>query len=200
MQCPSCEHEAPAIEFGDPLRCPDCGIFYEKALLSRQAQKPGSGAREELAVPAQAKNHAVPETQIPGYIKASLSSGESVEAIFRLHWAAWIEVWAWVVFSILTAGLLAPIAIYKWLVLRSLEQGLTNKRVIVKRGIISRKTEEMKLTSIETVELSQGVLGRIFGFGDVKVTGRGISDVVYQGIDDPMQVKRRIESVSHPVS
>lgn len=33
MQCPSCEHEAPQAEFGDPLRCPDCGAFYEKALV-----------------------------------------------------------------------------------------------------------------------------------------------------------------------
>lgn len=32
MQCPSCEHEAPQVDFGDPLRCPDCGAFYEKAL------------------------------------------------------------------------------------------------------------------------------------------------------------------------
>lgn len=33
MQCPSCEHEAPQADFGDPLRCPDCGAFYEKALV-----------------------------------------------------------------------------------------------------------------------------------------------------------------------
>jgi hypothetical protein len=57
----------------------------------------------------------------------------------------------------------------------------------------------MKLTSIETVEIDQGVLGRIFGFGTVKVTGRGISDVVYKGIDDPIAVKRQIEGISNPV-
>jgi uncharacterized membrane protein YdbT with pleckstrin-like domain len=84
--------------------------------------------------------------------------------------------------------------------LKFTEQGVTNKRVILKRGIISRKTEEMKLTSIETVEIDQGVWGRLFGFGTVKVTGRGISDVVYQGVDDPMAVKRQIESVSNPVA
>lgn len=39
MQCPNCEHEAPVAEFGDPLRCPECGAFYEKAvaLKSRRA-------------------------------------------------------------------------------------------------------------------------------------------------------------------
>jgi uncharacterized membrane protein YdbT with pleckstrin-like domain len=79
--------------------------------------------------------------------------------------------------------------------LRSIEQGVTNKRVILKRGIISRKTEEMKVASIETVEIIQGVMGRLFGYGDVKVTGRGISDVLFKKINDPMDVKRKIESV-----
>lgn len=32
MQCPDCQFEAPAAAFGDPLRCPECGIFYEKAV------------------------------------------------------------------------------------------------------------------------------------------------------------------------
>jgi uncharacterized membrane protein YdbT with pleckstrin-like domain len=78
-----------------------------------------------------------------------------------------------------------------------LEQGVTNKRVILKRGIISRKTEEVKLTSIETVEINQGIFGRIFGFGTVKVTGRGISDLIFKGIDNPMSVKREIENISN---
>jgi hypothetical protein len=56
----------------------------------------------------------------------------------------------------------------------------------------------MKLASIETVEINQGIWGRIFGFGTVKVTGRGISDLMFKNIDDPMSVKRQIESVSNP--
>jgi uncharacterized membrane protein YdbT with pleckstrin-like domain len=134
------------------------------------------------------------------YIDDSLSQGEKVEALFRLHWFAWVPMWIWIVLGFPTFGLTWLIALYEFLRLKFIEQGVTNKRVILKRGIVSRKSEEMKLTSIETVEIDQGVLGRIFGFGTVKVTGRGISDVVYKGIDDPMAVKRRIESVSNPVS
>jgi uncharacterized membrane protein YdbT with pleckstrin-like domain len=89
-------------------------------------------------------------------------------------------------------------ALYEYLKLKHLEQGVTNKRVILKRGIISRKTEEMKLQSIETVEIDQSIGGRMFGYGTVKITGRGISDVIFKGIDDPMSVKRQIESVSNP--
>jgi len=133
------------------------------------------------------------------YIEESLSAGEKVEGLFKLHWFAWMPMWLWIVLGIPTLGLTWLIAIYEFLRLKYTEQGVTNKRVILKRGIISRRTEEMKLASIETVEIDQGVWGRLFGFGTVKVTGRGISDVVYQSIADPMAVKRQIESVSNPV-
>jgi len=133
------------------------------------------------------------------YIEQSLSAGERVEGLFKFHWFAWVPMVMWIILGIPTLGLTWLIALYEFLRLKFLEQGVTNKRVILKRGIISRKTEEMKLTSIETVEIDQGVFGRIFGFGTVKITGRGISDIVFRGIDDPMSVKRQIESVSNPV-
>ena len=104
----------------------------------------------------------------------------------------------WMILGIPTFGLTLFIALYEFLRLKYTEQGVTNKRVIFKTGIISRKTSEMSLKSIESVEIDQGIFGRIFGFGDIKVTGRGISDVVFKGIDDPMAVKRQIESVSNP--
>jgi uncharacterized membrane protein YdbT with pleckstrin-like domain len=101
----------------------------------------------------------------------------------------------WIVLAIPTVGITLILAFWEWLRLRNIEQGVTNKRVILKKGIVSRTSEEMKLTSIETVEIIQGIWGRIFGFGSVKVTGRGTSDVVFKNIDDPMDVKRKIESV-----
>jgi uncharacterized membrane protein YdbT with pleckstrin-like domain len=88
-----------------------------------------------------------------------------------------------------------PLAIWEWLKLRNTEMGLTNKRVILKTGIISRHSDEMKISSIETVEIEQGIMGRILGFGTIRVTGKGISDLVFTRIDDPMDVKRKIESV-----
>ena len=133
------------------------------------------------------------------YIESSLSAGEQIEAVFKLHWLSWVNVWFWVLLAVLTVGILSPVAIYKWLSLRCQENGVTNKRVIHKRGIISRTTDEMKLSSIETVDLDQSVMGRLLGFGTVRITGRGISDLVLKGIDDPLQVKRHIEWVSNPV-
>jgi uncharacterized membrane protein YdbT with pleckstrin-like domain len=130
-----------------------------------------------------------------GYIKDSLSDGEEVRDLFKLHWFAKIWMIIWIILAIPTIGITLIFALWEWLKLRSIEQGVTNKRVILKRGIISRKTEEMKITSIETVEIIQGVMGRIFGYGDVKITGRGISDLLFKKINNPMDVKRKIESV-----
>jgi uncharacterized membrane protein YdbT with pleckstrin-like domain len=134
------------------------------------------------------------------YIEESLSQDEKVVALFKPHWFAYLPMILWLLLGLLTFGLTWLIALYEYLKLRFLEQGVTNKRVIVKRGIVSRNTEEMKLNSIETVEINQGVMGRLFGFGDIKVTGKGISDVVFNRINDPMAVKRAIESVSNPVA
>ncbi len=134
------------------------------------------------------------------YIDESLSTGEEVSARFKLHWVTRIPLALWLLLGIPTFGITLIVAVYEYLRVRHIEQGVTNKRVIFKTGIISRKSEEMKLASIETVEIDQGVLGRIFGFGNVKVTGRGTSDVSFRTVADPMAVKRAIESVSHPVA
>ena len=134
------------------------------------------------------------------YIENSLSEGEKVVKLFRMHWTARLWLVLWIVLILPTFGIALLLAIYEWLRLRTLEYGVTNKRVILKKGIIGRFTEEMKIGSIETVEIDQGVLGRILGYGDVKITGRGISDVVFRRMDDPMAVKRHIEGVSHPTA
>jgi hypothetical protein len=43
MQCPVCDHQAAAADFGEPLRCPNCRAFYEKAVIA-QALKADSGS------------------------------------------------------------------------------------------------------------------------------------------------------------
>ena len=50
------------------------------------------------------------------------------------------------------------------------------------------------------MEIDQGIIGRILGYGDIRVTGRGLSDVLLRQVADPMAVKRAIESISHPAA
>lgn len=131
------------------------------------------------------------------YIEESLSEGEEIRNIFSFHWFARLPLIFWIILVPFTLGISLIFVIYEWLRLKNLEYGVTNKRVIHKTGIIGRKSDEMKIGSIETVEINQGIFGRMFNFGTVRITGRGISDVVFKNIDDPMDVKRKIESVSH---
>ena len=79
--------------------------------------------------------------------------------------------------------------------LKTTEYGLTDKRVIAKTGIISRNSEELLHKAIETVEVKQGILGRIFGYGSVIITGRGNAVVIFKDIDKPLEIKKIIDSI-----
>lgn len=190
QQCPACNYELTMAEQASgQSQCPSCDVYFAK-YLARQS-KPAR-TRGKIKQPVRK-----PVDGIPPYIRDSLAPGESVEAVFRLHWIAWVPVVLWSVATLLTMGLLVPFAIFYWLKTRTIEQAVTSRRVVYKDGIISRRTEEMRVSAIETVELRQGVIGRILGFGNVRVTGRGSSDVVIQRVGDPIDVKRRIEQVRH---
>tara|TARA_B100000427_G_C15413103_1_gene552931 strand:- start:637 stop:1017 length:381 start_codon:yes stop_codon:yes gene_type:complete len=121
-----------------------------------------------------------------GYIKSTLIQDEKIESIFSIHWWFYIQ-------NILFCWLIVPLF---WLIkLLFTEYGLTNKRVITKSGIISRDTDEMKLDKIETVEIKQGILGRILGYGNVICTGTGVSSVIFQSVSNPIKVKKQIDTV-----
>ncbi|SDS26462.1 PH domain-containing protein [Halopseudomonas litoralis] len=194
QQCPKCTHDLTLAEQeAADGQCPQCGIYFAK--FFEQARRALAGE----PVPTRSRSNGRPKLRttdgVPSYIKESLSAGETVEAVFRLHWIAWVPTVLWLIASLFTLGFLLPLAIFYWLKTRAIQQAVTSHRVIYKSGIISRRTEEMRITSIETVELRQGVLGRLLGFGNVRVTGRGSSDVVIQRIGDPIDVKRRIEQI-----
>ena len=128
------------------------------------------------------------------YIEESLAPGETVVAIFNLHWTAKWRLIVYLLLAIPTLGIALLAAVYEWIRLRSIEQGVTNRRVIRKTGIMSRATEELRLASIETIDLHQSAWGRLFGFGDVVLTGRGESSMVFARLAAPLDAKRAIES------
>lgn len=70
------------------------------------------------------------------------------------------------------------------------ELAITNKRVIAKFGLVSRATIEINLQKIESIQVRQGVLGRIFNFGSIVVAGAGSPQAPVPGISDPMTFRR----------
>lgn len=131
------------------------------------------------------------------YIEESLSNGERIHLIFKHHWIVQAMLIGHFLLALVTLGIWLPVAIYVWLKWRSTEQGVTNRRVIFKQGILSRKTDEMRLQSIEAIAITQSVTGRLFDFGSVTVTGRGAGDVTLRWMQDPMAVKREIENAEN---
>ena len=65
----------------------------------------------------------------------------------------------------------------------SSEFGVTGKRVISKKGIISRNASEMNLSSIESVNVDS-----------LKISGRGTTTVDFLSIHDPIKVRKLIEN------
>lgn len=52
MKCPACDHEAPQADFGEPLQCPDCGAYYQKALAAKIRKEQQAEVAAPVAVPA----------------------------------------------------------------------------------------------------------------------------------------------------
>lgn len=130
------------------------------------------------------------------YIESSLSQSEKIEVTFPLHWASRLNLWACIVIGFFLMGLPWLYAIYEYYRLKNIEIAVTNKRVVLKQGIFGRYTEELKIDAIESIEIWQGVYGRMFGYGNVYITGRGGSKVALKDLDNPISVKSAIESVS----
>ena len=131
------------------------------------------------------------------YIEKTLSSEESIQSLFKLHWMAWLPLVGWLLLALPTYGITLLMAGYEYLRLKCIEQGVTNRRVIFKKGIIGRHTEEMFLNSVETVEIRQSIWGRILGYATIMVTGRGKSDLQLKWMQEPFEVKRTIEDNLH---
>ncbi len=75
-------------------------------------------------------------------------------------------------------------------VYQATELAVTNKRIIVKLGVIRRATTELYLTRIEGVEVEQSILGRMLGYGTVYVRGIGTEIAPVSNISNPLGFRK----------
>ena len=73
---------------------------------------------------------------------------------------------------------------------------LTDRRIITKRGLISRDTVEMNLNKVESLHVNQSLLGRMLDYGDVTVVGTGSSLEPLRGIANPLELRRKLGEVA----
>ena len=81
--------------------------------------------------------------------------------------------------------------IKKW----TTERVLTDIRFIKKTGWIMRQTEEIRIDRMEEINLDQSVLGRLFDYGDVKISGMGMGGIVLSMIDSPIDFQKRLNDL-----
>jgi uncharacterized membrane protein YdbT with pleckstrin-like domain len=149
------------------------------------------------------------------YIDEILQPDERVLFSTTIHWfvylpaiAAWIA--AIVFFALLRgavteganilwlalSGVSAALALYwtfrAWFRRWTTETDVTNLRVVHKEGFVQRKTFEMNLDKVESVDVNQSIPGRLFGYGDVLIRGVGEGDKDIRMIAAPLQFRNHI--------
>jgi uncharacterized membrane protein YdbT with pleckstrin-like domain len=79
-----------------------------------------------------------------------------------------------------------------WLKRFGTEIAVTDRRVIYKTGLVQRDTTEINMAKIESVDVSQSILGRVFGFGTLTIRGTGETIEALRNIASPLQFRNAI--------
>jgi len=130
------------------------------------------------------------------YVNRNLAGDEQVMYEARVSWAS---QWFLFLLGILTVSfmglglLFVAIAVINVL---TTELVITNKRVIAKFGLISRKTVELKNTKVESVQVNQSVMGRILNFGSVVVSGAGGPQAPIPNISAPLVFRTKLNEIT----
>jgi membrane protein YdbS with pleckstrin-like domain len=152
-----------------------------------------------------------------GYIEQSLGQNETLLYKARFRWlyyaAAWaaliliiiLVIWiifyaaAWVEWVLLSGCIIGLLKLLRSMIpIWTTEIAVTNHRLIVKRGRLSRSTDELQLKAIEQVNFQQGFLGRLFDFGSVDVHGTGVDDLRIPAVAGPLGFLKAIEDAASP--
>lgn len=152
------------------------------------------------------------------YAHSVLQAGETIKAVGKLHWIVFLRglVFAFIGVVLLLYGYdtqtdarhdLASILIivgglcfligaallfaawfHRWIT----EIAVTTHRVIYKTGFIRRHTVEMNMDKVEAVDVDQTLLGRLMGFGTIRVRGTGQSIESLRDIAQPIELRNAI--------
>ncbi|WP_027581856.1 PH domain-containing protein [Bradyrhizobium sp. Ai1a-2] len=149
------------------------------------------------------------------YIDEILQPGERVLYSTNAHWifflpaiVGWVVAIVFVVLAymvpagapavlcLVLAGVAAIAALYKtvtaWFHRWTTETDVTNLRIVHKEGFIQRETFEMSLDKVESVDVSQSILGRILNYGNVRILGVGEGQKTIKMIASPLAFRSYI--------
>lgn len=142
------------------------------------------------------------------YLKTNLQPGEEIIYVAKLHYALFFQPAAFFLLGwcftgtgvnafyyggifLLIMGVVS--LIQRIMVKMGSVYAVTNKRVILKTGVISRRAVDLVLTKCEGLHINQSILGRILGFGTITITTGGATSS-YPYLSNPMFFKREINT------
>jgi uncharacterized membrane protein YdbT with pleckstrin-like domain len=150
------------------------------------------------------------------YIVRVLQPGETVRYSGTLHWIIFLPAFALLAFSIigLAAMAISPrdgagakvflvvvlVAfvfgalhlLAAWIRRQTTEIAVTDRRVIYKVGLLSRRTIEMNMDKVESVDVRQDLLGRMLDYGTVLIRGTGAGLEPLTSIATPLSLRNAI--------
>lgn len=140
------------------------------------------------------------------YIKKILLPGEEIVYHGHRHWAVFASPMGWLIAAIL-ADLFLPFGMWIALILlfavivlglsalinyTMSEINVTNERILIKVGWVSRSSLETDLTRISSIDVVQTFLGRIFNFGTVIICDVGNMRTPFTQIERPFDFRRAV--------
>ena len=143
------------------------------------------------------------------YVNAHLDADERVVHEARIHWIVYlgpcILIGAGAVLAIpgvpglsvygglavLGVGLLS--ALVAWVRQVTSEFAVTTRRVIVKTGFLSRRTIELNMSKVESIQVDQGIIARILNYGTITVIGTGGTKEPFAMIEDPLAFRHAVQ-------
>jgi uncharacterized membrane protein YdbT with pleckstrin-like domain len=139
------------------------------------------------------------------YVEANLAPGERILYKSQVHWVVylapvlllsfglpWLSIGGKSGLAIVAVGLIAGAAAY--VRQATSEFAITDKRVIFKTGLFSRKTIEINRARVESVEVDQDIIGRLLNYGTVTVAGTGGTREPFTLIDNPLEFRRMVQT------
>jgi membrane protein YdbS with pleckstrin-like domain len=156
------------------------------------------------------------------YVDTNLLPGETVVYRGRIHWIVMapaiiagsaldllacvflVGAFVWQgpkgAFSVPLAILAAMFAVAGsgWVTLwavqrKATEIAVTSRRVLIKKGLLTRHTTEILLSKVESVSIEESPVGQTLGFGKVTIHGTGGTPEIFDRIADPNEFRRQIQ-------
>jgi membrane protein YdbS with pleckstrin-like domain len=123
--------------------------------------------------------------------------GDSLAAVSdEMGYDLWMPVQV-LVRQVFLAGLLVILVVFICRILQFIttEYGVTNKRLLIKKGVLRLTTAEIPTDRIESIYCTQGILGRIFHYGTMGIAGIGGNMPIFYMVARPYGLRRKIVSI-----